>query len=311
MRILMLGAGAMGSLLGARLSKTEAEVILLGTDPVHTRFVRQFGVIVEEMDGTSHRYPLQCYDDPRNIQEKADLVIVMVKSYATREAVSSVVECCDSSTLFLTLQNGIGNWEQIADVVGKKSVLVGITAQGGTLLGPGRVRHGGNGSTFIGEIEGLPTERVNRLVKLFIDADLQTYAGEQMEQLIWEKLLINVGINAVTALTRISNGKIAELEAARSLSQKAVEEASRVAAAKGIFVPEGMVEKVFAVARATAINRSSMRQDVERGKRTEIDAINGAIVGIGEKIGIPTPVNRTLTQLIKILEATYSERSKT
>ena len=124
-----------------------------------------------------------------------------------------------------------------------------------------------------------------------------------MEQLIWEKLMINVGINAITALTGIRNGSIAELEPARSLCRDAVEEAVAVAAAKGIRIPEIIVEKVFSVARATAVNRSSMGQDVDRGKRTEIDAINGAIVAFGQEIGIPTPVNRTLTQLVKIVES--------
>jgi len=148
---------------------------------------------------------------------------------------------------------------------------------------------------------------VQSLVELFSRAGLITQASGEMEVLIWKKLLVNVGINAITALTGIRNGVIADLEAARSLCRAAVEEAATVARAKDIPVPVEIVEQVLAVARATAKNRSSMGQDVDFGKRTEIDAINGAIVRFGEDLGIDTPVNRTLTQLIRIVETVRSE----
>lgn len=306
MHVLMLGAGAMGSLLGARLARTEAMVTLLSTNREHIQAVRQHGLVVEELDGILSRHSLTSYDDPHHIPQKADLVIVMVKSYSTEAAVSSVGALCDSSTIFLTLQNGIGNWERIAGLVGKESVLVGSTAQGATLVEPGRIRHGGNGATFIGEPQGPPSVRVQSVVELFLKAGLETSASDRMEQLLWEKLHVNVGINAITALTGIRNGLIAEVGEARELCRAAVEEAMRIAAAKGFAIREDMVERVLAIARATAVNRSSMGQDADRRKRTEIDAINGAIVRFGEETHIPTPVNRTLTQLIKIMEANYT-----
>jgi len=128
-----------------------------------------------------------------------------------------------------------------------------------------------------------------------------------MAQLIWEKLHVNVGINAITALTGIRNGFIAAMPVARELCRAAVEEAMRVARAKGFVMPEDMVERVLAIAQATAVNRSSMGQDVDHRKRTEIDAINGAIVALGEQLHLPTPVNQTLVRLVKILEANYLE----
>ncbi|MCE5335138.1 MAG: ketopantoate reductase family protein, partial [Desulfobacteraceae bacterium] len=198
-----------------------------------------------------------------------------------------------------------GNWERIAEITGKASVLAGSTAQGATFLGPGRIRHGGNGPTYIGEPGGPASERVQRIVALFRAAGLVTEPSDNVERLIWEKLLINTGINAITGLTGIRNGVIAEMAEASGLCASAVEEALKVAHAKGFEISPEMVDRVIAVAKATGRNRSSMGQDVDKKKKTEIDAINGAIVAYGKELGIPTPVNRTLASLVKVLEAGY------
>ncbi len=305
MHILVLGAGAMGSLLGARLSLTGNQVSLFSTDRKHMQSIREDGLFIEELDGTVSHHRLDAYLTPREIPKKADLVLVMVKSYATRVALENIPDCCGTATVFLTLQNGIGNWENIAAVVDRERILVGSTAQGSTLLSPGRVRHGGNGTTFIGEIAAPVSGRVKDLVELFRSAGFVTEPSDHVERLIWEKLVINVGINAITALTGIRNGFIAASATASSVCRAAVEEAILVAGAKGFKMGTEMAERVLSVARATAVNRSSMGQDVDRKKRTEIDAINGAIVGFGEQEGIPTPVNSTLTRLVKTLEANY------
>lgn len=296
----------MGSLLGARLSRTESRVVLLDIHREHIRAINDCGLLVQELDGTEHYYHVTGCDDPCSIIEPPDLVLVMVKSYATQEAVTAIKNCCRPSTLFLTLQNGMDNWECIAGMVGTESVLAGITAQGCTLMGPGYIRHGGNGPTFIGEPRGPVSPRVRSVVEIMRRAGLEVAASDCVEQLIWHKLLINVGINAITALTGIRNGLIAELEPGRELCRAAVEEAMRVARAKSIPVQEDTVERVLSVARATAVNRSSMGQDVDRRGKTEIDAINGAIVRLGEELHIATPVNRTLTRLIQIMEAGFS-----
>jgi 2-dehydropantoate 2-reductase len=308
MHVLILGAGALGSLFGARLLGTDVRLTLLSTDRKHMQAIRETGLLVEELDGSQRRFAFPAaVDTPGLIGDPVDVVLVTVKAHDTQPAVASVLAGCHASTLFLTLQNGIGNGERIAQTVGAHAVLLGTTAQGATYLGPGRIRHGGNGPTFMGEVAGPPTDRVQSLVELFSTAGLVTRASGEMVVLIWKKLLVNVGINAITALTGIRNGVIADLEAARNLCWAAVEEAATVARAKDIPVPGDIVEQVLAIARATAQNRSSMGQDVDFGKRTEIDAINGAIVRFGAELGIDTPVNRTLTQLIQIVEAVKSE----
>jgi len=306
--VLILGAGALGSLFGARLSRAREKVTLFSTNQEHIQAIRENGLEVEELDGSVQRYALVACDDPGTIDTKADLVIVLVKSYTTREAVEGIKSCCRPSTLFLTLQNGTGNWERIAGVVGKESVLVGVTAQGATRLQrPGCIRHGGNGATFIGEPEGPSSERARWVVDLFRRSGIETEASDRMKELMWEKLMINVGINAITALTGIRNGLIPRVEEGRELCRAAVEEAMLVARAQGITIREDMVERVLSVAVATSVNRSSMGQDADRRKRTEIDAINGAIVRLGREAHIETPVNRTLTHLIKIMEAGHVE----
>jgi 2-dehydropantoate 2-reductase len=268
--------------------------------------VRERGLNVEELDGTVRNYELSACFEVDKLPPNPDLALILVKSHATREALSFVRSICSSSTIFLTLQNGIGNWEQIAEVVTREAVLAGSTTQGSTLLGPGLIRHGGNGPTYIGEPDGPISGRVERLVALFGQAGLAAEPSDQVQGLLWQKLIVNVGINAITALTGIRNGSVAEMEEAAALCRSAVAEAVVVAGSMGFPVGEDTVDRVLAVARATARNRSSMGQDVDRKKRTEIDAINGAIVRFAGRTGVPVPVNRTLTALVKVLEANYA-----
>ncbi len=305
MNVLIVGAGALGSLIGARLSKTHASISLFSTNREHMEAIRQGGLDIEELDGTVRNYRLTTYFEVDKLPRNPDLALVLVKTYATQRAVSLVHGICSPSTVFLTLQNGKGNWEQIAEITGKEAVLAGSTAQGSTLLGPGLIRHGGNGPTYMGELGGPTSERVRRTVELFREAGLSAEPSEEVERLIWEKLVINVGINAITGLTGIRNGFIAEMQEASELCRSAVEEAIMVAGSKGFPIGMDMVQRVITVARATARNRSSMGQDVDKKKKTEIDAINGAVVRFGKEAGIPTPVNRTLTLLMKVLEAQY------
>ncbi len=308
MNILIVGAGAIGSLIGARLSGTDASVVLFSTNRAHMEAVREGGLKIEELDGTVSSHTLSVCFEIGNLPVNPDYALVLVKSYATLEALSLVRPLCSASTVFVTLQNGIGNWERIAQVVGKSSVIAGTTAQGSTLLAPGLIRHGGNGPTYIGEICGAKSQRVERLVELFRRAGFATQATEEVQRLIWEKLIVNVGINAITALTGIRNGAVADMEEAARLCRAAVGEAVTVAGAKGYPMAPDMADRVLSVAVATARNRSSMGQDVDRKKRTEIEAINGAIVRFGQEAAIAVPVNQTLTSLVKVLEARYTER---
>ncbi len=304
MKIVMLGAGAMGSLFGAMLSRSgKEEVWLLDIWEEHIDRVKSQGLLVES-EGTETVFKARATTNPEEVGV-ADLIIVFVKAYITKEAVEFGLPMVGKETLFLSLQNGLGNIEKIESVVGETPVVGGVTSQGATMLGPGRIRHGGKGPTFVGQIDGKVTPEIERIASLLIESGIPTEVSDHIERLIWEKLLINVGINAVTAIVGLRNGELLNFEETRALMTMAVEEAERVALKKGIPLEGSPVERVFEVCEATGRNRSSMGQDIDNRRRTEIDSINGAIVREGEALGIPTPVNATLTYLIKTIETGF------
>jgi len=304
MKIVMLGAGAMGSLFGGMLSRSKtAEIWLLDIWEEHINRIKSRGLVVES-EGREVVYQLQATTDPGEVGI-ADLIVVFVKAYLTKDAIKYGLSMVGEETVFLSLQNGLGNIGSIRSVVHGAHVIGGVTSQGSTLLAPGRVRHGGKGPTFIGSADGEIAPWVERVACLFNQVGIPTDVSEDIERLIWEKLLINVGINPVTAITGLRNGELLDYEETKSLMTMAVEEAARVALKKGIPVKGNPVEKVFDVCKATAQNRSSMGQDIDNRRRTEIDFINGGIVREGKALGIPTPVNATLTYLIKTIEARF------
>ncbi|MEJ5365110.1 MAG: ketopantoate reductase family protein [Desulfosoma sp.] len=308
MRVMIVGAGAMGSLFGARFAAAGAPVFLLDVDAVHVSAIRTHGLRLKELSGEEKTFRLEASCEPMAWDPPADLILVMVKSYATQEALRLVSpQSVGPRTLFLSLQNGMGNAEILSRLVGGDRVLVGVTAQGATKLAPGLVRHGGVGPTFFGSLSGSPPNGIAELLHLFSASGLEAAYRPDIRDLLWHKLCVNVGINAVTALCGIDNGSVAALDPARRLCEAAVSEAVAVARAEGIALPEDMTERVLAVAEATASNRSSMRQDVEGRRPTEIEAINGAVVRSARRLGLAAPVNWTLTQLVKIRELTYGD----
>ncbi|HLN61659.1 MAG TPA: 2-dehydropantoate 2-reductase, partial [Symbiobacteriaceae bacterium] len=202
-------------------------------------------------------------------------------------------------------RTGLGNAEALAGVLGPDRVLAGTTAQGATLLGPGRVAHGGNGPTRIAPWTpgGAAALEVERVAALFNRAGLAASTAADARPLLWAKLAVNCAINPLTAILRVTNGQLLERPDARRLMEAAAREAGAVAAACGVRLREEPVAQAIAVAGATAANRSSMLQDVERGRRTEIDAISGAVARLGAEHGVGAPVNATLAELVRALEA--------
>jgi len=182
-----------------------------------------------------------------------------------------------------------------------------VTHLGATLLDVGMVRHAGKGETIIGRIDGKITPVMRGIRELFNKVGLETKISRDIKGLLWSKLIINAGINALTAITRLNNGKIVEFEGTRKILREAVSEAVRVAKRKRIkLIHDDPLAKVEAVCEATSGNVSSMLQDVLKKKRTEIDFINGVIVRQGQESGIPVPVNALLTDLVKTIEASYN-----
>ena len=305
MKILVVGPGAMGCLFAARLSKAGFDVTLLDYIVERAEKITEQGIMVQ---GVTGQYSVKVPTVTEDIPSTPDLVLICVKSYKTREASETIKPGLPPETMVVTLQNGLGNVEILEQVFGKDRILGGVTSEGATLLGPGNIRHAGQGETIIGP-GGDPDSPAEKLVSAFNQAGFKTKSVDSVKDLIWGKLIINVGINALTAITRLKNGRLPETRGTRLIMEEAVKEAVAVAEAKNIQLPyPDPMSRVMEVCEATAANIASMLQDVLKERETEVDAINGAIVREGEALGIATPVNRTLTSLVHAIQQTYHER---
>ncbi len=303
MKIGVIGAGAMGCLYGAKLSAhPENEVILIDIWKEHVDAVNENGLIMEENGDIISFRKLKSTTEAYEAGI-CDLAIIFVKSTFTGMAVKGSKAVFGPDTVALTLQNGLGNIEQICGVIGAQNVISGTTAHGATMLGPGRIRHAGSGKTIIGELDGTISNRISEISSVFNKAGLDIEISKNVIGIVWDKLLVNVGINALTGITRLHNGELLDYPEIEMLLEAAVREADAVAAAKGVKLDfPDPVNHTKEVCRATAANKSSMLQDILNHKQTEIDMINGAIVREGNSSGIDTPVNMTLTNLIKFIQ---------
>lgn len=302
MRIAIVGPGAIGGLFGAVLTRGGLDVTLIDKRPDRAARLNETGMDIEGKGGTYHAsvkamaYPLAA--DP------FDVILVAVKAYDTAAACKQFAPAVGPETTVITVQNGLGNVEILAEAFGTDRVLGGSTSQGANILAPGRIDHAGVAETTIGEMDGTISDRAKRMAAAFTEAGLETAVSDNIFGLIWTKLLINVAINPLVALLRVRNGVLAEQDETLDLMRLAVTEAWEVAKAKGVrLLVNDPVAKAVEVARKTAGNIASMHQDVRHGRRTEIDFITGAVVREGERVGVPTPYNRALTLLVKSLGA--------
>ncbi len=305
MRITIVGAGAMGSLFGGMLSRV-ADVCLLDPWTEHVATIQRKGLRVGEASGEWRVKPRATTDQSE--VGPTDLAIILVKSHRTEWACETARDFLKPDGLALTLQNGLGNRAVIARILGEQRAWQGTTSQGAMLLGPGRIWHAGKGPTHM-ECRPEIESRIQEIRNLFRHAGVDTHISSDLNSLLWGKLVINAGINAVTALLRVKNSVLSDLDGPRALMEQAVDEAARVANAKGIVLPyENPQQRVREVAVATGENRSSMLADVLRGSPTEVDVINGAIVREARQLGIPTPMNEALVAMVKAVEDSYTLR---
>lgn len=303
MKIAIIGAGAMGCLYGGKLSAVPGnQVCLLDVWKDHVDAINQHGLYMEENGELLNYNKLTASTDASTVGV-VDLAIVFVKSTLTAQAVETNKAVFGEKTIALTLQNGMGNIDNIGAQIGVENVIAGTTAHGATMLGPGKMRHAGVGKTIVGELSGETSERIKKIAGVFTEAGLEVEISENVMGLVWDKLLVNVGINALTGITKLTNGELLAHPEIEELLEEAVKEGTAVAKAKGIVL--GFADPVAhtkEVCKATAANKSSMLQDVLNHKRTEIDMINGAVVREGKSAGVATPVNQVLCGLIHYLE---------
>jgi len=290
--VLIAGSGAMACLFGARLS-AHADVTLLGTWPEGVAALQRYGVRLEA-GGMETRHAVRVTSDPLDCRG-ARFALVLVKSWQTSRTAAMLDGCLAPDGVALTLQNGLGNLEGLRAVLGPERAALGVTTMGATLIGPGTVRVGGSGPTYVAQ-----HPRLESHLAVLRQAGFDVEVEDDLDSVQWGKLAVNAGINPLTALLRVANGALVEDDHARTILGEAARETAAVAAALRVRLPyRDAAAQTEEVARRTAANRSSMLQDILRGAPTEIDAINGAVAEAGERLQVPTVVNRTLWRLVR------------
>jgi 2-dehydropantoate 2-reductase len=304
MRICFVGAGALGSTIGGALARGGADVWLVDPFQAHADAINAHGLRMLEGD-VETTVKVSAATSAADVGAIADLVIVLVKSYHTRDAVRAAAPIIGPQTIVMSLQNGLGHEEILAEEAGRERVMAGKTYVGGVLLAPGRVRSGVVGKeTIIGELDGRITPRAEAIAESFNRAGLLTTLSDNILGAMWDKLFINVAGGGLTAITGLTYGGLYSLPELEACSLAAISEAIAVAQAAGVKISITVPKRAWTMASAGLPPqfKTSMLQSLEAGARTEVDFIHGSVVRWGAKLDVPTPVNSTLVALVKGLE---------
>ena len=300
MKIAVVGSGAMGSLTGGLLWEAGADVHLFSVNREHIERIKLHGLIIEGIGG-QRTIRVNATTNVEDIGV-ADLIIMFVKSYDTEAAAAFARKIAGANTYVLTLQNGIGNIEVLNRLFGTDRILAGTTDAAATIVSPGRVKHTAGGNISIGSLTGEITFRIKEIVDLLQKAGFNAHPTDNAIGMIWTKFIMNLAINPLGTILRVVCRGLIDNDYAKALMKNIVDEALQIAENKGIrLLYADMVQAAYDLAEKNADSQNSMLQDFLKGKRTEIDFISGALVREGEQIGIDTPVNRTVTYLVKAL----------
>ncbi|BAI62732.1 2-dehydropantoate 2-reductase [Methanocella paludicola SANAE] len=292
MKISVVGAGALGTFYCAMLSSSGQDVTLVCREKdaaALSKGIQVTGAV--EVSAT----PSIATSVP-----SSDLVLVTVKAYDVGDAVRGIKP--KPGAIVVVIHNGLGPDEAAASIIGKGHVAVGVSYSGVTFMGPGNVRLAGYTETVLGSVEPEVATRLSVVREALEKAGLKARIAGDIRAAQWEKLYANIAINPVTAITGLNNGALLEVPELKALVANVVNEAAQVSKAMGIVTSVDPLENTYKVIRDTSGNRSSMLQDVTRRRRTEIDALNGKVCELGQKHGVPTPYNDTITSLIKGIE---------
>lgn len=282
------------------------DICILDKRPERAARIKKEGIRIEGLQDLKLDQ-VQISADPSDYAQ-ADFWFVCVKSYDTKNVVRNISRHVSASAMVASFQNGAGNIELLAEAFGQGRVFLGVTSLGSTLIDEGRVRYAGEGEVVLGRMDGALPVELKALRELFQKAKVQVRLSRDIQSVLWSKLIINAGINAVSALTRLKNGQIMEKEGSRRIAEQAITEAHKVAKRKRIkLLYDDVLAKAESVCEATSENVSSMLSDVLNKKPTEIDAINGAILRQAQSLGVKTPVNAFLVDLIKTIENSYRQ----
>ena len=304
MKIVIIGAGAMGCLYGAYLSRKH-EVIMLDSFDKQVEAINQNGITVLEEDGTENKFTNIKACISGEYKEAADLVVVFVKSTFTEDALRDNKKLFGDKTLVMTLQNGAGNDRKIAKYVNKKNIIIGTSKHNSVNLGGGKVRHSGSGETTIGSnLEN--NTNLDKIQAILEESGFKVEKTNDIQRVIWSKLFVNLSINTFTAITRAPIGSMIENKYAWDFAEKMICEAVDVAEADGThFSYREVLNMVHHVCEDAGKGYSSMSQDVMNCRLTEIDAINGAIVEQAKLYNVKVHYNSLIVDLIHAIEGAY------
>jgi 2-dehydropantoate 2-reductase len=305
-KIAVVGAGAMGCLFGGLLAEGGLDVTLVDVLQEHVDRINRDGLRIVGYGG-DRSIPVRATTEPSGLPA-VDVLFVQCKAPYTKEAVRRVLHLLRDDSVAISFQNGLGNEENIGEVVGMERVLGGVTAQGAAVEGPGAVRNFGNLPTHIGEMGGGLSERSERIAAALDRAGLQTTAVPDIRQAIWKKLLANIAISPTSAIANMTIKQVFAVPELTETAFEALDEAVEVARAEGVELNAAETREVIdqiAGPTGTGDNKSSLCVDIINRRPCEIDVISGAVVQLGRKHDIPTPVNKTLVAAVKALESHY------
>lgn len=310
MKIAILGAGALGCAIGAALTEAGHETWLINRSPAHVEAMQRAGLRVDDAAGT-RQVAVKAATAARDAGV-VDLVVVLVKSFHTETAMRGALDLVGPQTVVLSLQNGLGHEDLLADIVGRERLLAGKTYVGGVMRGPGHIQSGVAGkATYIGELDGRRTARVEAVAAAFNAAGVETIVSDNILGTMWDKLLVNVATGAITGITRLTYGQLYDEPLLKTTALAAVQEAIDAAQAAGVRLSMTEPEQAWTLASAglPATFKTSMLQSLEKGSVTEVDFINGSVVRWGRRHGVPTPVNATLVACIKGIERAMADQT--
>lgn len=309
-RIVVVGAGGMGALFGAILQDGGLSVTLYDTNAAQVDAIERDGLRISGYGG-ERTVEIAATSDPMQI-EAADVLLFQCKAQGTRPGIAVVRHLVDKGAVCISFQNGLGNEEALADVVGEDNVLGGVTTMAGMLLAPGHVRDFSRVPSYIGELGGGISDRAASIAEAFSKAGLETAASANIRQDIWKKLLGNIAMSALSGTTNLTSAACLTNPELKSTSIRALDEALLVAKAHGIELDRadairGM--EAISVPGGTGDNKSSLCVDILNRRPSEVDTIYGSVIERGRQKSIPMPTLETLFSVVKGIESHYVEEN--
>lgn len=300
MKICMIGAGAMGGVYGGLLVRAGFDVTLVDIREDHVAAIRRDGLKVEGVQG---EHVIRIDAQTRNDGPQAfDLAIVFTDANATRDAARMAARILKPDGFAMTLQNGIGNVEALVEALGRERVVAGVSMNSAASPATGRSAYTHKGMTSIGELDGRDTPRIREVARMLNQAGIETEIVADPMSYVWSKFVLNCGINALTAVTGLRSGEMYRTPEVNALQDRVIDEILMVVERKGVKLAESDPRKKIKSHCRVRYNKPSMMQHVEQGRRTEIDAINGALVREAKALGLAVPYNEAVVAIVKGLE---------